>query len=84
MINSNEKILFIFSLFLLLVACGKNKEQIVDKCLLQANQTFSNDMTSKIGHFESCMIENDYSFNYESCDMKKPIDALSGICYIKD
>ena len=66
------------------MACGKNKEQIVEKCLLQANQTFPVDMTSKIGHFEGCMVENDYSFNVESCDIKKPIDALSGICYLKD
>jgi hypothetical protein len=79
-----KKLLFILSLTILLVACGKSKEQIVEKCLLQANQTFPTDMTSKIAHFEGCMVENNYSFNDVSCDMQKPIDALSSICYRKD
>jgi hypothetical protein len=38
-----KKILVFFSTFLLLVACSKSKEQIVDKFLLQANQTFPAD-----------------------------------------
>ena len=79
-----KKILFIFSLIILLIACSKSKEQIVDKCLSQANQTFPNNLPYKASHFQGCMIEGKYHFNDKQCDINKPDDALSGICYLKD
>jgi hypothetical protein len=80
-----KKILILFSIFLLLVACGKNKEQIVDKCLLQANQTFPDAMKWKIDHFENCMLGNHYLFRDSAlCNHEDPIYALSSICYSKD
>jgi hypothetical protein len=80
-----KKLLFILSLTILLVACGKTKEQIIDKCLLQANQTFPEAMKWKIDHFENCMLENKYYFSdSELCKHEDPIYALSAICYRKD
>jgi hypothetical protein len=80
-----KKILVFFSIFLLLVACGKNKEKIVDKCLLQANQTFPTDITSKIGHFENCMNDKDYYLSDDKiCKRENPTNALSAFCYDKN
>jgi hypothetical protein len=79
-----KKILFIFSLFLLLVACSKSKEQIIDRCLSQANQTFPNDLILKGSHFQGCMLESKYHFNARFCDVNKSDDVLSGICYLEE
>ena len=77
-----KKIVPIFSI-LLLIGCSLSKQEIVDKCLLQANQAFPNDMTQKSMLFQGCMVEYKYAFNAHSCDKDKQVDMLSGICYVK-
>jgi major membrane immunogen (membrane-anchored lipoprotein) len=80
-----KKLIFILSLTMLLVACGKSKEQIVDKCLLQANQTFPDSMKWKIDHFENCMNEKDYYLSdHKICNGENPTNALSAFCYNKN
>ncbi len=69
--------------FGLLIGCSKTKQEIVDKCLLQANQTFPTDLTQKSMFFQGCMVEYRYAFNAHSCDKDKQVDMLSGICYVK-
>ncbi len=68
---------------IILIGCSKNKEEIVDKCLLQANQTFPNDMTQKSMFFQGCMVEHKYAFNVRNCDKDKQVDMLSGVCYVR-
>jgi hypothetical protein len=75
-------LIIFLSVFLLLGACAKSKEQIVDKCLLSANQTFATDLSLKAMFFQGCMVENGFSFN-QICDKDKTVDMLSGICYTK-
>jgi hypothetical protein len=67
----------------ILIGCSKSKEEIVDKCLLQANQTFPTDMTQKSMFFQGCMVEYKYAFNVRNCDKDKQVDMLSGVCYVK-
>ncbi|CAM8373553.1 hypothetical protein MCEWOLH11_00935 [Candidatus Methylopumilus universalis] len=66
-----------------LVGCGKNKQDIVDKCLLQANQTFPTDLSQKSMFFQGCMVEYKYAFNAHNCDKDKQVHMLSEICYVK-
>ena len=61
----------------------EDKEEIVDKCTLQANQKFPTDMTQKSMFFQSCMVKYKYAFNAHNCDKDKQVHALSGICYVK-
>ena len=68
---------------IILIGCDKSKQEIVDKCLLQANQTFPNDMTQKSIFFQGCMVEYKYAFNPHSCDKDKQVHMLSEICYVK-
>ena len=67
----------------LLIGCSKTKQEIVDKCLLQANQTFPTDLTQKSMFFQGCMVEYRYAFNAHSCDKDKQVDMLSGVCYVR-
>ena len=67
----------------LLIGCSKTKQEIVDKCLLQANQTFPTDLSQKSMFFQGCMVEYRYAFNAHICDKDKQVDMLSGICYVK-
>jgi hypothetical protein len=83
-LNLIKKILITLLASYLIIGCSKTKEQIVDKCLTQANQTFPNHWTYKASHFQGCMIEGKYHFNDKHCDINKVDDALSGICYVKD
>ena len=69
--------------FGLLIGCSKTKQEIVDKCLLQANQTFPTDLTQKSMFFQGCMVDYKYAFNAKYCDKDKQVDMLSGICYVK-
>lgn len=67
----------------LLIGCSKSKQDIVDKCLLQANQKFPNDLPQKSKLFQGCMAENRYAFNPHSCDQSNKANLLSEICYVK-
>ncbi len=68
---------------IILIGCSKSKQEIVDKCLLQANQTFPTDMTQKSMLFQSCMVKYKYAFNAHNCDKDKQVHMLSEICYVK-
>ena len=68
---------------IILIGCSKSKQEIVDKCLLQANQTYPTDMTQKSMFFQGCMVKYKYAFNAHNCDKDKKDHALSGICYVK-
>ena len=76
-------LILLLSPMIFLVGCGKNKQDIVDKCLLQANQTFPNDLSQKSMFFQGCMVEYKYAFNAHNCDKDKQVHMLSGICYVK-
>jgi len=77
-----KKIVPIFSI-LLLIGCSLSKQEIVDKCLLQANQKFPTDMTQKSVFFQGCMVRYKYAFNAHNCDKDKQDHVLSEICYVK-
>jgi hypothetical protein len=66
-----------------LVGCSKSKLEIVDKCLLQANQTFPNAMLQKSKLFQDCMARDRYAFNAHNCDQNNQEHLLSEICYVK-
>ena len=66
-----------------LVGCNKSKQEIVNKCVLQAKQTFPNDLPRKSKLFQSCMAKDRYAFNPHSCDQDKQVNLLSEICYVK-
>ncbi len=68
---------------IMLIGCSKSKQEIVDKCLLQANQAFPNYMTQKSMFFQSCMVKYKYAFNAHNCDKDKQDHAFSEICYVK-
>ncbi len=75
------KTIIFLSVSILLVACSKPKEEIVDKCLTSSNQTFSDDLESKSVFFENCMKENKYRY---ICGYDKEYEfreKLSAICY---
>ena len=67
----------------ILIGCSKSKQEILDKCLLQANQTFPSDMAQKSMLFQGCMVKYKYAFNAHNCDIGKQDHVLSGICYVK-
>lgn len=73
----------LFFTVLIFIGCSKSKQDIVDKCLLQANQTFPTDLSQKSMFFQGCMVEYKYAFNAHNCDKDKQVDMLSGICYVK-
>lgn len=68
---------------MVLIGCSLSKQEIVDKCLLQANQTFPTDMIQKSMSFQGCMVEYKYAFNAHNCDKDKQVHMLSEICYVK-
>ena len=68
---------------IILIGCSKSKQEIVDKCLLQANQTFPTDMTQKSMLFQGCMVKYKYAFNAHNCDKDNKEHLLSEICYVK-
>ncbi|WP_422681559.1 hypothetical protein [Candidatus Methylopumilus universalis] len=76
-------LILLLSPMIFLVGCGKNKQDIVDKCLLQANQTFPTDLSQKSMFFQGCMVEYKYAFNAHNCDKDKQVHMLSEICYVK-
>ena len=68
---------------IILIGCSKSKQEIVDKCLLQANQTFPNDMTQNSMFFQGCMVKYQYAFNAHNCDQNNQEHIFSEICYVK-
>jgi hypothetical protein len=68
---------------IVLIGCSLSKQEVVYKCLLQANQTFPTDMTQKSMLFQGCMGKNKYAFNAHNCDKDKQVHMLSEICYVK-
>ena len=42
---------------IILIGCSKSKQEIVDKCLLHANQASPSDMAQKSMLFQGCMVE---------------------------
>jgi hypothetical protein len=81
-----KKIFLLIPLLLLtitLIGCSKSKQEIVDKCLVQANEKFPIDMTQKSRFFQDCMGKHKYAFNAHSCDLNKQDHVLSKICYVK-
>ncbi len=77
-----KKIVLVF-LILLLIGCSLSKQEIVDKCLLQANQTFPNELSQKSKFFQVCMAKDRYAFNAHNCDQNNQEHLLSEICYVK-
>ena len=68
---------------IILIGCSKSKQEIVDKCLLQANQKFLTDITQNSIFFQGCMVKYKYAFNAHNCDKDKQVHMLSEICYVK-
>jgi len=67
----------------ILSGCTKSKQEILDKCLAQANQRFPSDIAQKSKFFQSCMGKNNFAFNAHNCDQNNPEHLLSEICYVK-
>ena len=78
-----KKLLLLILPLGLLIGCSQGKQEIVDKCLLQANQTYPTDMTQKSMFFQGCMVKYKYAFNAHNCDKDKQVHMLSEICYVK-
>jgi hypothetical protein len=68
---------------IILIGCNKSKQEILDKCLFQANEKFPTDMTQKLMLFQGCMGKYKYAFNAHNCDKDKQEHVLSEICYVK-
>jgi len=68
---------------IILIGCNKSKQEILDKCLIQANEKFPKDMTQKSMLFQGCMGKYKYAFNAHNCDKDKQEHVLSEICYVK-
>ena len=81
------KKLFLLSTLLLpmifLVGCSKSKQDILDKCLLQASQKFPTDSLQSSKFFQVCMAKYRYAFNAHNCDPNNQEHIFSEICYVK-
>ena len=77
-----KKIVLVFSI-LLLIGCSLSKQEIVDKCLLQANQKFPTDLLQSSKFFQGCMAKYRYAFNAHNCDQNNQEHIFSKICYVK-
>ena len=79
------KIGIIFLLLILIIGCAKTKEQVAEKCLLEANQTFDKDLFDKIEFFNSCMLENQYHYTggKDKCReySEAGVEKLFSYCY---
>lgn len=78
------KKLFLFLVLIFsILGCAKTKEQVAEKCLLQANQTFKNDWLEREKFFLFCMLENHYFWG-ETCEKyikASGAERLSSFCY---
>ena len=77
-----KKIVLFFSI-LLLIGCSLSKQEIVDKCLLQANQKFPTDLLQSSKFFQGCMAKYRYAFNAHNCEQNNQEHIFSEICYVK-
>jgi hypothetical protein len=77
-----KKIVLVFSI-LLLIGCSLSKQEIVDKCLLQANQKFPTDLLQSSKFFQGCMAKYKYAFNAHNCEQNNQEHIFSEICYVK-
>ena len=68
---------------IILIGCSKSKQEILDKCLTQANQRFPSDIAQKSKLFQGCMAKSRYAFNAHNCDQNNQEHLLSEICYVK-
>ena len=78
-----KKLLLLILPLGLLIGCSQGKQEIVDKCLLQANQKFPTDMTQNSKLFQSCMVKYKYAFNAHNCNQNNQEHIFSEICYVK-
>ena len=81
-----KKLLLLIILLLpmiVLIGCSKSKQDILDKCTLQANQKFPTDMLQKSKLFQGCMAKDRYAFNAHNCDQNNQEQIFSEICYVK-
>lgn len=78
-----KKIGISFLLLLLIMGCAKTKEQVAEKCLSQANQTFAQDWFNRTIFFQNCMAENHYFWSEECGDYNDSAggEKLSSHCY---
>ena len=68
---------------IILIGCSKSKQEVLDKCFLQANQRFPSDTEQKSRFFQGCMGKYKYAFNAHNCNQDNQIHLLSEICYVK-
>ena len=68
---------------IVLVGCSKSKQDILDKCLLQASQKFPTDLLQSSKFFQGCMAKYRYAFNAHNCDQNNQEQIFSEICYVK-
>ena len=81
--KKNYLLILLLITMMVLIGCSLSKQEIVDKCLLQANQKFPTDMTQNSMFFQGCMVKYKYAFNAHNCDKDKQVHMLSEICYVK-
>jgi hypothetical protein len=73
--------LFLF-LSILIIGCGKSKQDVFDKCLTQANETWSKEKVfNKELQVRGCMAEYGYKFINSHTDEICPALFLSSNCY---
>jgi hypothetical protein len=73
-----KKILLYILLSVVLISCGKNKEEVFDKCLKQANETYGENLKLKGDFVTACMIENNFKWD---CFERSSEKGLLPICY---
>ena len=76
-------LIFLLGPMIILIGCSKSKQEIVDKCLLQANQKFPMDLLQSPKFFQGCMAKYRYAFNAHNCDPNNQEHIFSEICYVK-
>lgn len=81
--EKNYLLILLLMPMMVLIGCSLSKQEIVDKCLLQANQKFPTDMAQNSMFFQGCMVKYKYAFNAHNCDKDKQVHMLSEICYVK-
>ena len=68
---------------IVLIGCSESKQEIVDKCFVQANHKFPNDLLQSSKFFQGCMAKYRYAFNAHNCDQNNQEQIFSEICYVK-
>ena len=81
--EKNYLLILLLMPMIVLIGCSLSKQEVVDKCLLQANQKFPTDRTQNSMFFQGCMVKYKYAFNAHNCDKDKQVHMLSEVCYVK-